>query len=104
MAYFPGFSYPQSASPPLRHRAPANSATPASPSVVQSRFHLAVILRTAIPILLWLLGKSYPLLAAVLSTIWEAVKPKPAPTATPLPDLQGLLDRLSKLEQQQVQK
>jgi hypothetical protein len=28
----------------------------------------------------------------------------PTPTATPLPDLQGVLDRLSKLEQQQVQK
>jgi len=41
---------------------------------------------------------------AVLSMFWEAVKPKPPPSATPLPDFQGLLDRLSKLEQQQAQK
>jgi hypothetical protein len=36
--------------------------------------------------------------------IREVVKPKPPSSATPLPDLQGLLDRLRKLELWQEQK
>jgi hypothetical protein len=93
--------------PDLRRLDPTPAPLPAPPTPPPQSpgvHWLTVILSTAIPILLWFLGKSYPVLAAVLGMIWDAVKPKP-PAATPtLPDLQGLLDRLSKLEQQQAQK
>jgi hypothetical protein len=98
------------AAPDLRTRQPEPAApapTPAPLPPQASGVHwLTVILSTVIPIALWVLGKSFPLLATLLGALWEAVKPKPAapPPAPVLPDLQGLLDRLKKLEQQQVQK
>ncbi len=64
---------------------------------------LTVILSTAIPLLLWLLGKSYPLLASLLMLIWNAVKPQPPAPTVPAPLLQQVLDRLNKLEQQPPQ-
>lgn len=80
---------------------PAPILPPAPAPAQANGIHwLTVILSTAIPILLWLLGKSYPLLAAVLTAIWNAVKPQPTAPAVPSPLLQQVFDRLSKLEQQ----
>ena len=72
---------------------------PSGPPLTQAAgIHwLTVILSVTIPILLWLLGKSYPGLAAILTMIWNAVKPA-SPPNLPAPLLQQLLDRLSKLE------
>jgi hypothetical protein len=84
--------------------APAPLIPPAPAPAPSTGIHwLTVILSTAIPILLWFLGKSYPLLAAILTAIWNLAKPQPPAPIVPSPLLQQVLDRLNKLEQQPSQ-